>query len=67
MCVQEIGSHMQNMLTILGPIVNMIGRIYIWPLNEHKNLHFDNEWDIHMSSKPMGKQHDLDLFIIISH
>ena len=22
-----------------------------WPFHEHKNLHFDNEWDIHMSSE----------------
>ena len=24
---------------------------HIWVLNEHKNLHFDNELDISMSSK----------------
>ena len=23
----------------------------IWPFNEHKNLHFDNEKDMYMSSK----------------
>ena len=31
-------------------VVNMIGGP-IWPLDDHNNLHFDNEQDIHMSSK----------------
>ena len=35
----------QNMLTILDLIVNIFGRPPTWPLNEHKNLHFDNEYD----------------------
>ena len=29
MCLKEIGSHAQNMLTILGSIVNIIGGIYM--------------------------------------
>ena len=32
----------QTMLTIPGSVVNMIGGP-IWPLNEHENLHFDDE------------------------
>ena len=39
----------------------------IWPLNEPKNLHFDNESDIHMSSKNYeanGYGQDLDLPIM---
>ena len=50
MSLKEIGLCDQNMLTRLGSIVN-ITRWPIWPFNEHKNLHFDNEWDIHLISK----------------
>ena len=35
------------------------------PLNEYKNLHFDNEQNLPMSSKTYianGYMHDLDLF-----
>ena len=43
---------LKYMITILGSIVNIIGGYQpIWPFNEHKNLHFDNEYDVHMSSK----------------
>ena len=42
MCLKRVRLHAQNMITILGSIVNIIGR-HIWPFNEHKNLHFDNE------------------------
>ena len=38
---KEIGLHTQNILTILGSIVNMIGRGAI-----HENLRFDNEYDV---------------------
>jgi hypothetical protein len=48
---REIGLHAQTMLTILGSIVNINWDRSIWSLNEHKNLHFDNEKDIHMSSE----------------
>ena len=59
------------MLTILGPTVNMIGGggQPIWPVNEHENLHFGNEWDVHMNSnyhEANGYGHNLDL-LIISH
>ena len=39
-CLKEIGLHVQNMITVLGSIVNMIevGGLVI---NEHKNLHFN--------------------------
>ena len=39
------------MLSILGSIVTIIGGIYDSSVNEDKNHHFDNEDDIHMSSK----------------
>ena len=62
------------MLTILSSIVNIIvggggDKELIWLLNEHMNLHFDNVWNIHMSSKNYqanGYMHNLDL-LIISH
>ena len=41
----------------------------VWPLNEHENLHFENEYDIHLSSKnyeATGYRRNLD-FLIISH
>ena len=41
MCLREIALCAQNMLIILGSIVNIIGTP-IWPLNEHVNLHFDH-------------------------
>ena len=43
MCLKEMALCAQNMLTILGSIVNIIGGTYIWPCDEHKNLHFDDE------------------------
>ena len=39
----------------------------IWPLDEHENVHFDNEYDIHTSPeiyKANGYGYDLDLLII---
>ena len=39
----------------------------IWPLDEHENVHFDNEHDIHTSPeiyKANGYGYDLDLLII---
>ena len=40
------------MLTILGPIVNTIyGNVFDHEWNGYENLHFDNEWIIHMSTK----------------
>ena len=39
-----------------------------WPLNEHANLHFDNECDIHMSSQnyeDSGHGLHLDLLTIL--
>jgi hypothetical protein len=50
MCLKEIGQCAQNMLTILGSTVNMIGGT-ISLRNEHANLHVDNESHIHMSFK----------------
>ena len=43
MCLKEIGWESQNMLTILGSIVKVIGRGGVVPLNEQEKLHFDNE------------------------
>ena len=43
----------------------MIG-VTIWPLRKHKNLHFDNEQDPHMSSnnnEANRYRHDMDLLI----
>ena len=54
------------MLIILGSIVNMIGVNYM-TLNEHENVHFDNEKDIHMSSETCEANvygNELDLLII---
>ena len=41
----------------------------IWPLNEHKNFHFDNEQDIHMSFENYKlNSHELDLILLfVSH
>ena len=50
-CSREIGQHAQTMPTILGSIVNINWDRSIWSLNEHNNLHFDNEKDIHVSSE----------------
>ena len=43
MCLKEIGLYVQNMMTILSILVNIIGGEPIWPLNEHNNPYFDNE------------------------
>ena len=41
MCINEIEPQAQNMIATLGSIVN---------INGVENLHFGNEYDIHMSS-----------------
>ena len=42
-CLKEIGLiYIQNMMYTLGSIVKTIGGTYM-TINEHKNLHFDNE------------------------
>ena len=72
MCLEEIGLRAQNLLTILGSVVNISegggGRGGpIWPLNGHNNLHFDNEPVIHMNSindEENGDGHNLDLLNI---
>jgi hypothetical protein len=41
-CVQKIGLRAQNLLAVLGSIVNIIwGRGLHDQFNEHKNLYFD--------------------------
>ena len=40
MCLEEIVLRAQNMITVLGSVVNMIGD-HARPFNEHE--HFDNE------------------------
>lgn len=42
-CSNEIGMYAQNMITILGSIVNIIGETYV-TINEHENVQFDNEY-----------------------
>ena len=52
MCLNEIGLHAQNMITIVGSIVNIFGGM---GLHEHlmstRILTVDNEEDIHMISE----------------
>jgi hypothetical protein len=51
----------QNLKTILGSIVNIIGMGGgIWPFDEHKNLLFNNEQDIYMTFKNY-EEHGYDL------
>jgi hypothetical protein len=51
MYFKEIGLHAQNMLIILGSIINIFGGETYMIFEELKNLHFEDEEDIHMSSK----------------
>ena len=40
----------------------------MWPLNEHMNPQFDDEWDIRRSSKNYeenGYEHNLNLLIVL--
>ena len=50
--LKEIEMHVQNVITILDSITSIIaeegGGWDIWSFNEHENLHFDNELDIHV-------------------
>ena len=47
-CWKEIGLCAQNMLIFLGSIFNMIGGTYVWPRNEHENIHIGNACQIHV-------------------
>ena len=51
MYFKEIGPCAPYMITNLGLKINIIDVRTIWSLNEHYNIHFDNEQDIHMSFK----------------
>ena len=54
-------------MTILGSVFNNNCRTPIWLVNEHENLHFDNEQGIHMNSKTYeesGYGLNLDLLTI---
>ena len=67
MCIQELGLHASHLFTILGSIVNIIGR-HIRSFSKKENLHFDYEKNVHMSSNiydGYGYGHDLDLLIIV--
>ena len=57
MGLKEIGLRVHNVITILGSIDNIVGEGggVVWPLNEHKSLHFDNEWGMHLSSQNYEK------------
>lgn len=68
-CWKDIDLCAQNMLTILDTMVNIIGGGAIWSLTIVEDLHFEDEEDVHMSSKTYeesGHMHDLDL-LSISH
>lgn len=47
---EKIGLYANNMLSILRFIINMMGEggKPIWPSNEYENIHFDNEYNIHV-------------------
>ena len=66
--IQKIGLHAQHMIPILGSIVIIVGgggEVAIRALNEHENLHFDNEQDIHMRSTNYEKSnYDLNLNVL---
>ena len=53
--LKEIGRRVQNMITIMGLLVDMIergeGGGLIWPFIEHKHIIFDNKYDISINSK----------------
>ena len=51
MCLKGIELRAQNLLTILNSQHNGGGGTPIWAFNEHENLHFHNEEDIHWAPK----------------
>ena len=68
---KEIGMHAQNMKTVLDSIMIQIKETHnVIPLNENKNIHVHNKWDIHTSSKiynESGYDLDLDLLTVSYH
>lgn len=63
-CFEKDMDSAQKMLTILNVIANITEGTY----NCLSNLHFDNEQEIHTSSKDYEEgsyRHDLDLLIIL--
>ena len=67
MCSKEIGLCAQIMMTYLNSIINLIIGVSIWLFNEHKNLHFDGEYDIHISYESYDESRyslDMDLLTI---
>ena len=67
MCLEEFKLHAQNILEVLGSLLNTIG-VFLWLLNEHENLHCANEWDALRSFKNHEANdygHNLDSLIIL--
>ena len=65
MYLEEMEVHAENMVTVMGSIVTVWGPMQ--PFNEHKNLHFDTEHDIHIifeNHEESDNNLDLDLLTI---
>jgi hypothetical protein len=66
-CSREIGLRAKNMIAILDSIVDIALKGLNEHFIEHENLHFDNEEDIHMSSKNYEESgYDLDLGLLVT-
>jgi hypothetical protein len=63
-CLIDIALRAQKMRIVLSSeIVRIVG--FMWPFNEHENLHFDTEWDIHAKIyEANGYKHDVMLLTI---
>lgn len=67
MCIKDMRLSTQNMITRLNSQQNWGGPIQ--PSNEHENLHYDSEYDIHIVSeihKESGHGHYFDLLAILN-
>ena len=45
-CQKEIKLHVQNMINVVGSLVNIIGGDLYENFNEYENLHFDNKFEL---------------------
>ena len=53
---KDMRLRVQNMITVVGSLGNIIGGVLFDHFNEHENLHFDDEFDLKITRKVVKVQ-----------
>ena len=63
--LKEIELHIESIVTILSSIIDIIEETYM-TLNEIEKIHFNSEYDIHMSSKYYEESGVTSIWILLT-